>query len=221
MSPHNVNNFVSDLVEMAKAMERVPLLERELADARHVLDEMGKQADGLRSDIDQAKAYASTLEQKVHDLEVAKDQAETMFLEADDRFNRTLDFVKTAFGSAGALIQAVEVKADMKQLGEDIAFNYPNVPPIESADLSHTPSQGQSETPKQEESSSLVQPKHSQLEQSSDSSAGQSDPLPSPVPSPAEPDASTHSVDGPDGAKSSTEEPRYFDYDGGNHFYRG
>jgi hypothetical protein len=108
MSPHAVNNFVSDLVLMAQAMERLPQVEAELAEWQRMAAARTDEIVRLQADIDQGKAYASSLEQKVHDLEVAKDAAETMFLEADDRTARALDFVKTMFGSAGSLIQALE-----------------------------------------------------------------------------------------------------------------
>ncbi len=108
MSPHAVNNFVSDLVLMAQAMEKLPQVEADRDEANNVISIMTKQLEALRSDIDQAKAYAATLEQKVRDTEVAKDQAETMFLEADERTSRALDFIKATFGNAGTLIQALE-----------------------------------------------------------------------------------------------------------------
>jgi hypothetical protein len=108
MSPHSVNNFVTDLVQMAQAVEELPKVQAALDDARHVLSEMDKQVEGLRADLQQAKDYAATLEQKVRDTEVAKDQAETMFLEADERTSRALDFIKATFGNAGTLIQALE-----------------------------------------------------------------------------------------------------------------
>jgi hypothetical protein len=108
MSPHAVNNFVSDLVLMAQAMEKLPIVEHELSAAKSTINSLEQRLIDRASDMDQAKIYAAQLEQKVHDLEVAKDAAETMFLEADDRTARALDFVKATFGNAGSLIQALE-----------------------------------------------------------------------------------------------------------------
>jgi hypothetical protein len=108
MSPHAVNSLVTDLVQMAQAMEKVPQLEAELANANHAIALLEADKQSLWDDLEQSKQYNATLEQKVHDLEVAKDVAETMFLEADERTSRALDFIKTSFGSAGALIQSLE-----------------------------------------------------------------------------------------------------------------
>lgn len=209
MSSHNVNNFVSDLVMMAQAMERVPQLEKEITRQENVIIDKDNIIAMIQLDLEQARSYSAKLEAKVHDLEVAKDQAETMFLEADDRFNRTLDFVKTAFGSAGALIQAVEpVKVEAKP--EPIA-------PIAHSEPDTT--QGQSEP---DPTSSALPGVIATIEPVT---ALDTAPLPPDLDtswaSPAEPNASTPSADGPGDAKSSIDEPRYFDYDGGNHFYRG
>jgi hypothetical protein len=119
MSPHTVNNFVSDLVDMAKAVEELPRVRLELERANDLLKDRQSYIDAISEDLTQFRSYAASLEQKVRDAEVAKDQAETMFLEADERTSRAMDFIKTSFGSAGALIQALEpVKAMPVEQGE-------------------------------------------------------------------------------------------------------
>lgn len=79
MSPQAVNSFVTDLVEMAKAMDQVPVLEAEIARLKAV-----------EADLIQAKDYAANLEQRLHNAEVAKDQAETMFLELDEKAGKAI-----------------------------------------------------------------------------------------------------------------------------------
>lgn len=107
MSP-NVGNFVHDLVEMAKAMEMLPQVQAELAQVKADCDTEVKHTQTLELRILQLKDEISALNEKVRQSEVAKDAAETMFLEADDRTSRALAFVKATFGNAGALIQALE-----------------------------------------------------------------------------------------------------------------
>ncbi len=108
MSPHAVNNFVQDLVEMAKAMEDLPKVQEELTATQACLNERSMQLEKRELHILELKAEIEAKNQALRELEVAKDQAETMFLEADDRTARALEFVKTMFGSAGSLIQALE-----------------------------------------------------------------------------------------------------------------
>ena len=71
------------------------------------------------SDLDQSRSYAASLEQKVRDAEVAKDAAETMFLEADERALVALGYIKglqtnvaEAIGVLEPLKPEPEVKAE-------------------------------------------------------------------------------------------------------------
>lgn len=108
MSPHAVNNFVSDLVLMAQAMEQLPQVKAELDMTKAELDAAYKIIQDRELRILDLKAELEAKSTNIRELEVAKDQAETMFLEADDRTARALEFVKTQFGAAGSLIQALE-----------------------------------------------------------------------------------------------------------------
>lgn len=107
MSP-STDNFIHSLVEMSRAFEELPKVQASL-------DRMCQQAviDGnsiaeREATILRLKAEIDELHAKVREAEVAKDAAETMFLEADDRTSRALDFIKATFGNAGSLIQALE-----------------------------------------------------------------------------------------------------------------
>lgn len=107
MSP-NVGNFVHDLVEMAKAMETLPQVQAELAHSDAMRNAQAEVIASREKHIIELKAEIMTLHSRIHEAEVAKDAAETMFLEADDRTSRALDFIKATFGNAGSLIQALD-----------------------------------------------------------------------------------------------------------------
>lgn len=103
-----VDNFVGSLVEMAKAYERMPAVEAEL---RKTQDYAGTLADTVAAreeTILRLKAEIEALHAKQRELEVSRDDAQFHALEADDRTQRALDFIKATFGNAGALIQALE-----------------------------------------------------------------------------------------------------------------
>lgn len=107
MSP-NVGNFVHDLVEMAKAMETLPQVQAQCDDFARQVDVLHQTVEDRELRILDLKDQINALNSRIHEAEVAKDAAETMFLEADDRTSRALAFVKATFGNAGALIQALE-----------------------------------------------------------------------------------------------------------------
>ena len=108
MSPHAMNTFVSDLVLMAQATERLPVVEAELSEARDQLNTMSNTIQRLELKLMDRATQIDDLHKAVREAEVAKDAAETMFLEADERTSRALDFIKATFGNAGSLIQALE-----------------------------------------------------------------------------------------------------------------
>lgn len=143
MSPHTVNNFVSDLVLMAQAVEELPKVKEALADREAMYDDLLKRINYVEGDLAQAKDYAASLEQKVRDAEVAKDSAETMFLEADERTSRALDFIKATFGNAGSLIQALEPPKPEPVKVEYEATILPDT--NDRADIDRAEAQGQSE----------------------------------------------------------------------------
>lgn len=89
MSPH-VGNFVQDLVEMAKATERLPGLEAELAKAHDDIETYAKQVQAREMHIIELKAEIDAKNEVIRSLEVAKDQAETMFLELDEKTNQVV-----------------------------------------------------------------------------------------------------------------------------------
>lgn len=108
MSREHVSSFVSDLVTMAQAMERLPEVQAELESALNVV---GTQADAIQRlelRIIDLKNISDTHLATIRTLEVARDDAELRFLEADERTTQALAFVRTVFGNAGSLIQALD-----------------------------------------------------------------------------------------------------------------
>lgn len=99
MSPHAVNSFVTDLVAMAQAMERVPVLEADIAEANNTVIRLQDRVTALELSLEASKTYAAGLEQKVHNAEVARDDAEMRFLEADDKAINILAMAKAARAS--------------------------------------------------------------------------------------------------------------------------
>lgn len=134
MTGHQINSLVGDLVAMAQAMERLPLVEAELRTADAATNQWITNYNEVKADLEQSKSYAASLEQRCHALEVARDDAELSFLEADERTSRALDFIKATFGNAGSLIQALEPAKVMPQStvdkpAEDLANQPYNWPP--------------------------------------------------------------------------------------------
>ncbi len=108
MTGHQINSLVGDLVAMAQAMERLPQVESELASTNTQLEHERRMYESLKTDLEQSRSYAATLEQKVRDAEVAKDAAETMFLEADERtlkLERSFQTALEAMDATDKLIQ--------------------------------------------------------------------------------------------------------------------
>ncbi len=108
MTNERVGSFVSDLVEMAKAVEQVPVLETQIASLQELHDFEVSRNSSLLHDLDQARIYAASLEQRCHDLEVSRDAAELRFLESDDAVGTLKRAMRIAMGEVDSALQAVE-----------------------------------------------------------------------------------------------------------------
>jgi len=108
MSPANVSSFVGDLVEMAKAYEELPAVRHNLEEVGALLEEERKTVQDRELTILKLKQEIEMLNSAKRSLEVERDDAQFHALEADDRTQRALDFIKATFGNAGSLIQALE-----------------------------------------------------------------------------------------------------------------
>lgn len=108
MSPHAVSNFVGDLVEMAKAFEELPKVREELV---HVKGECTAFQDMIQSrevHILSLKAELEAAQATIRSLEVARDDAELRFLEADDRANHSIVALRTIAANLGSAITVLD-----------------------------------------------------------------------------------------------------------------
>lgn len=156
MSP-TVNNFVHDLVAMAKAMDDLPQVQEALDVANCTIEIYAKQVQEREIRILELKSEIEAHLATIRSLEVAKDAAETMFLEADDRTTRALDFIKAQFGAAGSLIQSLEPPRPEPVIEEapQVALHQPKPIPtiVEDGVMVQSPAMGlRSDTPQQGQS---------------------------------------------------------------------
>jgi hypothetical protein len=114
MTGHQINSLVGDLVAMAQAMERLPQVEAELTTVRRELDDKAATIQRLELKLMERSNEINEHLARIRSLEVERDDAQFHALEADDRTQRALDFIKATFGNAGALIQALEPPAAPK-----------------------------------------------------------------------------------------------------------
>lgn len=100
MTSSNVNNFVTDLVEMAKAMDELPKVQADLSKATDHAINLFNEITSLRADLEQSRTYAATLEQRVRTVEAERDDAEIRFLELDEKANKISAVLDTIASSA-------------------------------------------------------------------------------------------------------------------------
>lgn len=112
MSPHAQASFVNDLVEMAEAYKHLPMVREELRDTQERLNAALNMVQRLEGKLLDRANEIDAKNATIRQLEVARDDAELRFLEADERTTRALDFIKSTFGNAGTLIQALEPKSE-------------------------------------------------------------------------------------------------------------
>jgi hypothetical protein len=117
MSP-NVGNFVHDLVEMAKAMEELPHVQAALTESEREANRLAQSVQAREESILRLKAEIDALHAKVRSTEAERDDAELRFLESDERTHKALEFIKSGFGAAGSLIQALEPPAQVEPVVE-------------------------------------------------------------------------------------------------------
>lgn len=104
-------NFVSDLVAMAKAFEELPKVQANLDLSVAEVNRLSDTVADREIAIARLKAEIEALQSDKRKLEAERDDAEFRFLESEDRVKSALDFLRSTFGSAGALIQALEPPA--------------------------------------------------------------------------------------------------------------
>lgn len=108
MSPHAVNTFVSDLVHMAQAMERLPQVERELVEAKDQVEIKENYIQHLQMRSIDAANEISDLRTQVKAMEGQRDDAELRFLLADDRAQHAIKALRDVAGSLGVTISVID-----------------------------------------------------------------------------------------------------------------
>lgn len=106
MSPSNVGNFVQDLVEMAKATEQLPLVQADLDRANSQIEAYATQVQRLEMRLIDKANEIDALNAKLQQVEVDRDNAETMFLQESDRTQAALSLVRTFMDQGQALLDA-------------------------------------------------------------------------------------------------------------------
>lgn len=108
MTGNQINSFVGNLVEMAKAYEELPGVQAELSAAHGTLEVQSNTISRLEQRIMELKGEVEAAHANTHRVEAERDEAIGSFLAADNRAMRALDFIKAGFGSAGAFVQSLE-----------------------------------------------------------------------------------------------------------------
>lgn len=107
MSPH-VGNFVQDLVEMAKAVEELPAVKNSLAEWQRMAAAHMDHITKLEENIIGYKREIEELHNQVRSLEVARDDAEFRFLEADDTLANVLAMARASAVSLGQIVTKLD-----------------------------------------------------------------------------------------------------------------
>jgi hypothetical protein len=118
---NDVTNFAASLVEMAKAMERVPELEGDLSKANNILHQTELMVIDLEVSLEASRRYAASLEQRCHDLEVSRDAAELRFLEADDVVSTIKSVLRRTMEDADSALKAIEPVVEPTPVAEPVS----------------------------------------------------------------------------------------------------
>jgi hypothetical protein len=100
MTGHQINSLVGDLVAMAQAMERLPQVETELHRLEHELEQAHATISHRELRIIDLKQQIEDLQSKLSQAEVARDDAELRFLEADEKSSKVVRFLAQIQGMA-------------------------------------------------------------------------------------------------------------------------
>lgn len=87
MSPHTVSNFVTDLVEMARAVEELPKVQHELEINQGRIATLEESLMSRELRIIELKSEIETHLSTIRTLEVSRDDAEMRFLELEETSN--------------------------------------------------------------------------------------------------------------------------------------
>ena len=163
MSGHHVGDLASSFVEMAKAYEELPKVREALEIERAMSDEKSQRIQSLELRIIDYKNVADQLRSEIRTLEVARDDAELRFLEADDKLNRVAGALQTAGETVGLALRRPEpVKVEEPQAEPSAEPGQSAVDPIVQSD-SITSTTASSETAATAETASQEQPAYNEV----------------------------------------------------------
>lgn len=108
MTKEHVTDFVSELVTMAQATQRLPQVEAEAAELRGALDHAAATIQRLELKLIERAGEIDALHSNVRSAEAARDDAELRFLEASDSVAAFTRLVKSFSVDAGVLVKALE-----------------------------------------------------------------------------------------------------------------
>lgn len=104
----NVGNFAEALVEMAKATEELPKARAEIDRQSTMIEDYAKQVQSLELRAIDRKNEIDKLVSRINDLEVARDDAELRFLEADETLHNVLGNLRSVQASLGSAVATLD-----------------------------------------------------------------------------------------------------------------
>lgn len=107
MSPH-VNNFVTDLVEMAKAMDELPKAQALVKSLQDENFGLLNKVQERELHIIELKAEVETHLASIRSLEVARDDAELRFLELEEHATSSVGLARAAKANLEAMIRQLD-----------------------------------------------------------------------------------------------------------------
>lgn len=105
MSP-SMSNFFHEFAAAAQAMERLPVLENELQDAKNTINSQAATIQRLELKLMERSNDIDNLRDEVRKAEGRADEAESMFLECDDKLSAFRRLFESFGRDASALIAA-------------------------------------------------------------------------------------------------------------------
>lgn len=152
MSGHHVGDLASSFVEMAKAYEELPRVKAELQQAQTSVQASYDTIQRLELKLIDRSNKIDELHAKVREAEVARDDAELRFLEADDKLGR----VAQAIAAAGEVVgvPSVIVKVEYAIAASEGETEHPLLP---SDGQSTLPTPSSSET---QQTANSISPEH-------------------------------------------------------------
>lgn len=146
MSPH-VNNFVTDLVAMAKAMEELPEVKRELEHAISDNEHCIKTIQARELHIIELKTEVEKHLSTIRSLEVARDDAELRFLELDEKARKVVNTLNEIMGLSDSIQSKVRDAKELIDLPKPQPMPEPiTVPITEQGQSASSPTVGTVET---------------------------------------------------------------------------